>query len=159
MDELPRAVRILPSRLALRGGLAAGLMLCSGLILLGAPHGGREPGLALIGYWAGLAAGAAAALGCAVGLVLQLPVIEATELGIAVWLEGPYRRPFFAPWSHVRSIVLRADPTGRRALGIELNADAAHADLAWPTRSISGDARRWVETLTLMKKTYSAATV
>lgn len=175
-DDLPRAVRILPSRFALRAGLAAGLILCSGLVLHGVPPAGRDPGLALIGYWAGLVAGAGAAIGCAVRLVLQLPVIEASELGIAVWLEGPYRRPFFAPWSHVRSIVLtRVRPGGAAAcdaLGIELDQDdrvrlppaasgrpapeagAAPADLAWPARSIHGDPHRWVEVLERMKAAY-----
>ena len=106
-------------------------------------------------------------------LLIQLPIIEASELGIAVWLHGPYHRPVFVPWSHVRAVLLtqvrRADaPAGaapRDALGIELNHpdrfralprpandevpvdSAAHADLAWSSRSISGDLRRWVELL------------
>ena len=172
-DDLPRALRILPNRRALQLGLGAGLMLCSALMLHGPPAAG-PPELAPAGYWSALAAGAIAAIGCAARLLVQLPVIEASELGIAVWLEGPYRRPFFAPWRRVRSIVLtRVGPAGGRdALGIELDQDdsfhlpaaarsrpgpasgAARADLAWSSRSISGDPHRWVELLRRMKAAY-----
>ena len=173
LDELPRAIRILPTRLVPRAGIGAGLSLCSGLALYGPPPAG-DAKLALIAYWAAIAAGAITAIGCAVRLVLQLPVIEASELGIAVWLQGPYHRPFFAPWSRVRSIVLtRTGPDGTLggdSLGIELAPDdraqlpsvaAAHGApagavtrLAWSTHAISGDARRWVELLGRMKKAY-----
>jgi hypothetical protein len=175
IDALPKAVRILPNRLALRLGLGAGLTLCSALMIEGPPTGGRDAALALIGYWSAFAVGALAAIGYAVGLVVQLPVIEASELGLAVWLEGPYRRPFFAPWSRVRSIMLtRMGPAGgsgaRDALAIELDpedrlrlpaaarsraAGAAPADLCWSRRAISGDPRRWVELLGRMKAAYA----
>jgi hypothetical protein len=173
--ELPLSVRIMPSRSFLRVGLAAGvaLMLLSGW-LADAPGGG------LMLVWFALGLGTLAALASGLRLLLQLPVIEASELGIAVWLYGPYRSPFFAPWSRVRAVALTqvsrpdagARAAARDALGIELNRDgstdlprlvpdgerpingAARADLAWSNRSINGDLRRWVALLQAMKKAY-----
>jgi hypothetical protein len=124
------------------------------------------------------------AIGCGLRLVAQLPIIEASELGIAIWFHGPYRRPFFVPWSRVRAVVLtRVRPANsadrasvRNALGIELIADnhfpgppqsagrevpidgAARADLAWSSRSIGGDVRRWARLLQQMKPAYADPT-
>jgi hypothetical protein len=126
--------------------------------------------------WAMLALTVALAVLVAVRALLRLPIIEASELGIAIWLHGPYRSPFFAPWKRVRAIVLtqaRSTAAGaraatREALGIELIQDdqfhlppylrrpevvvgAPRADLVWSSASIRGDPRRWVELLERMK--------
>jgi hypothetical protein len=131
--------------------------------------------------WVVIGVALVVALASAVRLLLQLPIIEASELGIAVWFHGPYRRPFFAPWKRVRAVVLTrvramdAPRAGvRDALGIELDRDersplpipgpgadapiegAARADIVWSRRLIAGDLRRWVEVLQQMKQAYTA---
>jgi hypothetical protein len=167
---LPRSVRIMPGRSALWAGMVVSLASAAVLGWLARTAPGPLP-IALC--WGAFGLSALAAAGCGLRLLIQLPIIEASELGIAVWLHGPYHRPFFVPWSHVRAVLLtqvrRADaPAGaapRDALGIELNHDdrfrafpppandevpvdgTAHADLAWSSRSISGDLRHWVELL------------
>lgn len=176
--DLPLSVRIMPSRSFLRAALVAGLVL---MLLFGWLAGTLGRGLMLI--WFALGLGTLAALASGLRLLLQLPIIEASELGIAVWLHGPYRSPFFAPWSRVHAVTLTqvgrpdagAGAAARDALGIELNRDgstdlphpvpdgerpidgAARADLAWSNRSINGDLRRWVELLQAMKKAYEDA--
>jgi hypothetical protein len=176
--HLPRAVRILPRRSSLRAGLAAAVALTAIFgWFAGQAHGPLPRPLA----WIAIGLSALVAIGSAVRLVVQLPIIEASELGIAIWFHGPYRRPFFAPWSRVRAIVLtraRAadDAPGsvmRDALGIELTQDdrfqlpqhcpndevpvegALRADLVWSSRSVSGSPRRWVELLQQMKSAYA----
>jgi hypothetical protein len=172
--DLPRAVRIMPSRSGLWAGLAAGLAAAAVFGWLAPAAPGQVP-IALC--WIAFGLSALTAIGCGLRLLMQLPIIEASELGIAVWLHGPYRRPFFAPWSRVRAVSLTqvrsADAApgaaARDALGIELDHNgesrplqhrphdelpvdgAARADLAWSSRSISGDLRRWVELLQQMK--------
>ena len=165
----------MPSRFVLRVGLAASLTSTFAFFWLArGTHGWLPAPL----YWTAFGLSALAAIGCALRPLLQLPLIEASEVGIAVWLHGPYRRPFFAPWSRVRAIRLtRVRSAGgvaaRDALGIELNHDdrfplparsardelpvegAAHADLAWSSRSISGDLRRWEAVLRRMKSAYA----
>jgi hypothetical protein len=174
---LPRAVRIMPSRSPLWAGIAAGVAMV--LVCGWLAHGTQRP-LPIAVIWILFALAALTAIGSAVRLLLQLPVLEASELGIAVWLYGPYRRPFFAPWSRVRAVALTrvraADATNsahpRDALGIELIHDdpsglprsaatterpiegAARADLAWSSRAINGDLGRWVALLQTMKKAY-----
>ncbi|HEY4039787.1 MAG TPA: hypothetical protein VGM15_13280 [Burkholderiaceae bacterium] len=175
--DLPRSVRIMPSRSALWAGLAAGvaLMFACGWLM-------RDPqrALPIALIWILLGLAALTAIGCAARLLLQLPVLEASEIGIAIWLYGPYRRPFFAPWSRVRAVALtRVRPRdaphsapARDALGIELIHDdpsglpraaanterpiegAARADLAWSRRAIRGDLARWVALLQTMKEAY-----
>jgi len=173
-SDLPRAVRIMPSRSALWAGLAAGLASAVVFGWLARAPLGQLP-IALC--WIAFGLSALTATGCAWRRLMQLPIIEASELGIAVWPHGPYRRPFFAPWSRVRAVSLTqvrsaaAAPSAaaRDALGIELDHDgesrplprsandelpvdgAARADLVWSSRSISGDLRRWVELLQQMK--------
>ncbi|HEX4597389.1 MAG TPA: hypothetical protein VH278_06350 [Burkholderiaceae bacterium] len=175
--DLPRSVRIMPSRSALRAGLAAGvaLMFACGW-LVHDPQ--RALPIALIWILLGLAA--LTAIGSAARLLVLLPVIVASEIGIAIWPYGPYQQPFFAPWSRVRAVALtRVRPRGaprtapaRDALGIELIHDdpsglapaaasterpiegAARADLAWSSRVISGDPARWVALLQTMKAAY-----
>jgi hypothetical protein len=174
--DVPLSVRIMPSRLALWAGFAAGVALVWVFGWLARDSQGQIP-IAIIWIVVGLSA--LASIGSGLRLLLQLPLIEASELGIAVWLYGSYRRPFFVPWSRVRAIALtrvrRANSTtderARDALGIELHHDnrfevprsattnevpvdgAARADLAWSSRSISGDLRRWVGLLQTMKDT------
>jgi len=178
--DLPRTVRIMPSRTALWAGLATGIasMLVCGWLARDPQH--ALP-IAVVWIVGGLAA--LVAIGSAVRLLLQLPIIEASEVGLAVWLYGPYRRPFFAPWGRIRAVALtRVHPVHaahsartRDALGIELNHDgptglptaamsterpidgAARADLAWSSRSISGNLTRWVALLQAMKKAYEEA--
>jgi hypothetical protein len=121
-------------------------------------------------------------IGWALWLLIRLPIIEATELGIAIWFHGPYRQPFFVPWRRVRAVVLTrtqvrpADSHSRagvrNALGIELIEldqpplppaarretpvdGAPAADLAWSSRSIGGDVRRWARLLQQMRLAYS----
>jgi hypothetical protein len=129
-------------------------------------------GHTLLWVMLGFNAGLALLLGLRV--LVQLPLIEASELGIAIWLNGPYRRPFFAPWSRVRAIVLtqaRGPGVGgavRDALGIELIQDsqlclpadlpraetaagAEPVDLVWSRARIRGNPVRWVELLSRMK--------
>jgi len=124
--------------------------------------------------WAMLGFNAGLALLLGVRALVQLPIIEASELGIAIWFHGPYRRPFFAPWSRVRTIVLTqarsADAASalRDALGIELIQDnqfrlpadlprdevaagTEPADLVWSRARIRGNPRRWVELLSRMQ--------
>ncbi len=150
------------------------------LILHGWPAPEPRGTMVTAAYLAGLALFALLAIGCAFRLVAVLPIIEASELGIAIWFHGPYRRPFFAPWNRVRAIVLTqvarppgATRTGRReALGIEFVQDdqfripdlrnrprtreqgAPQATLAWSDRAIGGDLREWVELLQKMRSTY-----
>jgi hypothetical protein len=165
----------MPSRLPLWAGFVGGVASTAIFGWLAhEPH--RE--LAFAPIWFLMAVSILIALGSGLRLLLQLPIIEASELGIAVWLYGPYRRPFFAPWSHVRAVVVtqvrgakaaRASAP-RDALGIELvqgdrvrlprspvNDElpidgAAPADLAWSRRLISGNIRRWVDLLQTMKR-------
>ena len=152
----------------------------AGLAIL-AVHGSPAPNpggpLDTAAYRAAFALFALIGLGCAFRLVAGLPIIEASELGIAIWFHGPYRRPFFAPWNRVRAVVLtqiahshrsgRASPCD--ALGIELVQDdqfqipdfpdhahapvrdAPRADLAWSSRAIGGDLHKWVDLLQQMK--------
>ena len=174
--RLPRAVRIPPSRTGARAALVAGFAsaaLCGWLA--------HDPprGLPAALFWSTLGVSALVAAGSGLRLLLRLPLIEASELGIAIWFHGPYRRPFFAPWSRVRTIVLtRARPADgasapRDALGIELIQDerfaipreahvaetpvhgAAHADLVWSRRSIGGDPGQWVQLLQSMQRAYT----
>jgi hypothetical protein len=175
--ELPRVLRIMPNGVFLRVGLAGSIALATVLGWLARdPH----PLLAAALCWIGLGACVLGAAVCAVRLLLQLPVIEASELGIAIWFHGPFRRPFFAPWSRVRAVVLTqvraanaAAGAGRDALGIELVQDnqfrlperrgsdempvdgAARADLAWSSRFIGGNLRRWVQLLQRAKSAYT----
>ena len=177
MVGLPLAVRIMPPRTGLWATLWAGVSTTLLLSLAGRPTG--EPLKAI--WWLAVSLAAACSIGSALRLLLQLPVIEASEFGIAVWLHGPYRRPFFAPWSRVRAIALtqarRADAApgagALDAVGIELECDdrftppprladgeipiagAARADLVWSKRSICGDARYWVDLLRQMKLSHS----
>ena len=173
---LPRVVRIPPRRAGSQAALAAGLVsaaLCGWLA--------HQPprGLPAALLWIALGLSALLAAGSGLRLLLQLPLIEASELGIAIWFHGPYRRPFFAPWSRVRAIVLtRARPADgasapRDALGIELIQDerfalpheadvpettvhgAAHADLVWSRRCIGGDPGQWVQRLQAMQRAYT----
>lgn len=180
--DLPLSVRIMPNRSAPQVALAASIAACVAALLLFEwfTHN-RHQASAIAIFWIVFALGAVTAIGAAIRLLLQLPIIEASELGIAVWLYGPYRRPFFAPWSRVREVgltqVRSADAapgsSPRNALGIELNCDggfdlprsagrevtvddAARADLAWSNRSISGDLLRWVALLQAMKSAYAA---
>jgi len=167
----------MPRRTGLWAIWWAGLSTTLLLSLAGRPDG--EPWALL--WWLALGLCASCAIVSALRLLLQLPLIEASEFGIAVWLHGPYRRPFFAPWSRVRSIALTQarrmdagpDASALDALGIELDCDdrfrpppqlagvevpiggAVHADLAWSRRSICGDARHWVELLRQMKLSHS----
>jgi hypothetical protein len=178
---LPQIVRISPNRTALRVAFGAGLVLSSILLFRGAPvRHPDDPVLATL-YWICLGAALLTMVGCGWRLLVQLPIIEASELGIAIWFGGPYRRPFFAPWGRVRAIVLTqvrprngvaAPRSTLPALGIELDCDdrfrlpqeaahtdipiggAARADLAWSGRSIGGDVRRWVELLERMRSIY-----
>jgi hypothetical protein len=174
--DVPLAVRIMPRRAVLWAGLGAGLASAA---LLGwlAAHARAGP-LSIGLCWVALGLCALIAIRSAVRLLIQLPLIEVSEVGIAVWLHGPYRRPFFAPWSRVRAVALtrvrNADAAPgaatREALGIELIPDqrlqqplndelpidgAPRADLAWSNRSISGDPRHWVELLQRMKSIYA----
>ncbi len=179
---LPQIVRISPNRTAVRVAFGAGLVLSGVLLFPGTPaHHPDDPILATL-YWIALGAALLTMVGCGWRLLVQLPIIEASELGIAIWFGGPYRRPFFAPWGRVRAVVLTqvhpgkggADPGSTLpALGIELNWDdrfrlpdeaahtdvpiggAARADLAWSGRSIGGDVRHWVEVLERMRSIYS----
>jgi hypothetical protein len=171
---LPYSVRVMPRRSTLWLGLAAGLGLGLAMFLShGSPVSNPHRSVSTIGFWSAVAILLAAAFWCGFRLLAQLPIIEASELGIAIWLDGPYRRPFFAPWDRVRAVVLTrvrsAFPASREALGIELvqddlfrlprvpagadvpASDAERADLAWSNRAISGDVRRWVALLQRMK--------
>ena len=173
--DVPLAVRIMPRRAVLWAGLGAGLASAALLGWLAHTRAGPLP----IGFWwIASALCALIAVRSAVRLLIQLPLIEVSEVGIAVWVHGPYRRPFFAPWTQVRGIALTqvrstdAAPgaAAREALGIELAADqrlqrplnderpidgAPPADLAWSSRSISGDPRHWVKLLQRMKSIYA----
>jgi hypothetical protein len=174
--ELPRVVRIFRSAPWLWA--SAGLALFLVFVLLLAPPM-RGPRLWIpIGVILTLSG-----LGWGLRLLIRLPIIEASELGIAIWFHGPYRRPFFVPWSRVRAVVLtRVRPADsrsragvRNALGIELihgdqsplpptasretpvdGAPAAH--LAWSNRSIDGDLRQWARLLQQMKLVYADPT-
>ena len=148
-------------------GLAVGLVGLAILILHAEPA--SSPRAAMVRAASVLFA--LLAIGCAFRLVAGLPIIEASELGIAIWFHGPYRRPFFAPWSRVHDIVLTRVGRGN-ALGIELIEDelfripefpnqscapvreAARAILAWSGRAIGGDPREWVELLQKMRSVY-----
>jgi hypothetical protein len=178
--DAPLSIRILPSQTAPRLTLAAGIALSAVLLLYGSPGHGPDHRVQAALYWVALSLCVLTALGCAWRLFVQLPIIEASELGIAIWFGSPYHRPFFAPWGRVRAIVLtrararsdRAGGAGREALGIELDCDdqfrlpeeaartdisiegAARANLAWSARSIGGDMRRWVELLGRMHSIY-----
>lgn len=173
-EHLPRAVRIMPRRSALWAALATGVVATAVFGWLARTPDGQ---LSIALCWIASGLSALTAIGFGLRLLLQLPIIEASELGIAIWLHGPYRRPFFAPWSHVKAIALTrvrsadapAGAAARDALGIELNHErdfqplqraandellvegAARADLAWSNHSISGDLQRWVELLQQMK--------
>jgi len=172
-SDLPWSVRIMPSGGAGWAKVLIGLGAVS--TLAWAWHGSRSP-LGQELFWATLWLTVGLAILFAVRALLALPIIEASELGIAIWLYGPYRRPFFAPWKRVRAIVLTqarsttagARATVRDALGIELiqddqfhlpsnlsraevRAGEAPADLVWSSASIRGDPRRWVELLERMK--------
>jgi len=179
---LPQIVRISPNRTAQRVAFGAGLVLSALLLFRGPPvRHPDDPVLATL-YWIALGAALLTMVGCGWRLLVQLPIIEASELGIAIWFGGPYRRPFFAPWGRVRAIVLTQVQAGKGgaapgsilpALGIELDCDdrfrlpeeaahtdipiggAARADLAWSRRSIGGDVRRWVELLERMRSIYA----
>jgi len=174
--HVPLAVRIMPRRSVLWAGLGASLALAA---LLGWLAHASEGHLVIALCWIGFAVCALIAIRSGLRLLIQLPLIEVSELGIAVWLGGPYHRPFFAPWRRVRAIALTrvrtADgPPGaapREALGIELIPDdrplqrprnselpidgAPRADLAWSRRAISGDPRHWVEQLQRMQSIYA----
>ena len=168
---VPRVVRIMPSRTALWAAIATGLTLTLVFGWLAANPYARVP-TALC--WLALGVSVVVAIGSSLRLLLQLPLIEASELGIAIWLHGPYRRPFFAPWSRVQSIGLtqvrgRQRMARRDALGIALIHDdqfhlpalsergelpvdgAPRADLAWSNRLISGDLRDRVKMLQQMR--------
>jgi hypothetical protein len=176
--DVPLAVRIMPRRAVLWAGLGAGLASAgfSGWLA----HAAAGP-LRIAFCWIAFGLCALIAIRSGVRLLIQLPLIEVSEVGIAVWLHGPYRRPFFAPWSRVRGVALTqvrsADAApgaaAREALGIELTPDhrlqplqrprndelpidgAPRADLAWSSRSISGHPRHWVELLQRMKSIYA----
>jgi hypothetical protein len=174
--DVPLAVRIMPRRSVLWAGLGAGLASAAFFGWLAHASAGRLPiGLCWIAF--GLCA--LIAIRSGLRLLIQLPLIEVSEVGIAVWLHGPYRRPFFVPWSRVRAVALTqvrsadAAPAAapRNALGIELHPDdrppqrpantelpidgAPRADLTWSSRSISGDPRHWVEQLQRMQSIYA----
>jgi hypothetical protein len=175
--DLPRAVRIPPRRAGAWVALAAGATSAALCGWLAHDPPGHLPAALLR---AALVLSALLAAGSGLRLLLQLPLIEASELGIAIWFRGTYRRPFFVPWKRVRAIVLtRARPadraTGsaaRNALGIEVIQDerfrlpplehgaeatvhgAAHADLTWSNRSIGGDPGRWVLLLQAMQRAH-----
>jgi hypothetical protein len=176
--ELPRVVRIYRS--ARWPGASAGLALFFLVfVLVLAPH---AHGLRLwIAISVILTISGLTLIGWGLLLLVRLPIIEASELGIAIWFHGPYRRAFFVPWNRVRAVVLtRVRPAAsgrgasvRNALGIELIRDgqfprppesarretpvdgAAAADLAWSSRSIGGDVRRWARLLQQMKLVYA----
>jgi hypothetical protein len=173
---VPLAVRIMPRRSVLWAGLAVGLALAALLGWLAHASAGR---LASGLCWVAFTLCGLIAIRSGLRLLIQLPLIEVSELGIAVWLHGPYRRPFFAPWSRVRAIALTrvrsidATPgtTPCEALGIVLTPDdpplqrprnnelpvdgAPQADLAWSRRAISGNPRHWVEQLQRMQSIYA----
>jgi hypothetical protein len=181
--HLPRLVRIGPNRSMLWLGLVAGLAALAILTLRG-PSGSAAGGLGVAAAkWGALALFGLIAIRCAFRLVAGLPIIEASEFGIAIWFHGPYHRPFFAPWNRVQDIVLTEVARSRRttgagrcnALGIALIEDdqfripdfpgdacapvrdAPRASLAWSSRTIGGDPRKWVELLEQMKSVYTAA--
>jgi len=166
---LIRPVRIVLNRISPRLGLAAGILLAAlaaGARLLAVPW---WPGTAA-SEWAALIAGLAIAAACALGLFAQLPIIEVSELGVTIWLNGAFHKPFFAPWKQVRRIGRRQIrlPSTRApidALCIEFVEDLAFrlpdiaagpaaplllagtAELAWPARSLAGPAPRWAEAI------------
>jgi hypothetical protein len=179
--DLPRSVRILPNRVTLRLGCATGVAFFAIFMLRGSPASNPHWPISMTSYWFAVAFFGVTALWCGFRILVQLPIIEASELGIAIWFHGPYRRPFFAPWNRVHAVVLTQvrsahpaiGPARRNALGIELVQDdqfrlppsaagadtpvsgAAKADLAWSGRTISGDPRQWVALLQRMKSVYT----
>ena len=175
-QDLPLSVRIPRNRTMLRLGLSAALTALAVLVVQAWPGSNPRVPVSVSAFWAAFALFALIGAACAFRLVASLPVIEASELGIAIWLRGPYFRPFFAPWSRVRAVVLttvarwpRAGARHRTALGIVLiqddgfripdfrhsaqapALDAPHADLAWSSRAIGGDLSHWVDLLQRMK--------
>jgi hypothetical protein len=105
-DWPPPRLRVYASRARLRFGLAAGTMAVVGP--LAAPHllavlapGHHAPAPAL--RWIGVLAGLFLVLRCVYQWVARLPVIEFSELGVCVWMHGPYHRPFFVPWNRIRA--------------------------------------------------------
>ena len=133
--ELPLTVRILPGRSASWAGLGGGLALAAILLWCARLSDGRASAA-----WTGIALVVLllSVIGPGLRLLLQLPLIEASELGIAIWIHGAYRRPFFVPWKHVQAIVLTrvraphdgAGASGRDALGIVLDQEARARPLA-----------------------------
>jgi hypothetical protein len=160
----PLVIRVMPSRRWPRVGVACGI----GLALLAVALRGVTPPTASIALFG---IGALLAVAAAARMIAQLPIIEVTELGIALWLQGPYRRPFFAPWGRVRSIglVRIASQRSARALSIEFVEDGAfrvpqppagaHAPvrgadpvtLSWPSDAIDGTATTWVRRMSAMR--------
>ena len=174
---LPPSIRILPNRVRLRVGLAAGLGLA---VALGS-FPTWVPGAAWK-HWAAASVCLAIAVWCAVEMFVQLPIIEASELGVAIWFHGPYKRPFFVPWSRVSQVgltqVTRSRGPLRRqvdALAIVIIEDGEFripaiprmanapvrgsrpAELAWSARELDGSPRRWAALMQAMKSQGSAA--
>jgi hypothetical protein len=178
--ELPLRLRILPGRRPLQAGLALGLalaVLCLGLRVAAPAAPWARP---LVAHWAGALAGLAIAAGCAIRMFIQLPVIEVTELGIAIWLRDPLAGPFFIPWRRVRSVALtrvRRPGLGGgsvEALAIRIIEDAAFrfpalaperatpvrgsepSELAWPAGSLAGRLPSWVRMMQALRAAHDA---
>jgi hypothetical protein len=170
---MPLRLRIRPGRRHLWAGVAFGLALAAlslGL-RIAMPAWTRPPAV----QWAGTLAGLAIAGACALRMFLQLPVIEVTELGIAIWFFSPLSGPFFIPWRRVRSVALtRVARTGRaggsvEALAIRIAEDATFhfpplpadrkapvrgrepSELAWPAGTLAGRLPDWIETMQALR--------
>jgi hypothetical protein len=164
-QSAPLVIRILPNRRRLRLGTLGGLALSAASLVLRFGGFAATPASTAIALPLGIAGVCLAAV-CAARMLLQLPIIEVTELGVAAWLQGPYRHPFFMPWSRIRSISGRsrsnmASGAASRAAerlvaAIELDADSpAHRTggnaLTWPAAAIDGAAAHWAERMLAMR--------
>jgi hypothetical protein len=129
----PPRLRVYANRRWLRIGVALGLA--------------GSAGFALAAQWLFALAAALLALWCGVLWFARLPLLEFSEFGACLFLNGPYRRPFFAPWTRVGAVGRE-----RRAGGDSLVLDLTDGDpLHWPARALDGNLERMLHEIAKLR--------
>lgn len=130
----PPRLRVYESRRALRAGVALGLA--------------ATIGFASRAMWIAAPAAALLALGCGLLWFVRLPVLEFSEFGASVFLNGPFRRPLFAPWPRVRAVQRERDAGSGEVLVIEFEGAEP---MRWPQSQLDSRLDRLLASIERMR--------